>query len=722
MASVTDTQAKITLSADDQATAVLQRAAQSFEQLEQGTRKAQEGMSQFNLASVAMVATGVSAANVLEKAVGWLKNTAEEAVRAADRLEAMHNRAQVIFGTDFPRMEAGADALGLALHRSGNEVLGFETSLAAVTQGLGVSKGLSEEMSQSLTGLAVDFGKVFHIGDDQAANSLQMALEGSTRALRQYGIVMSTAALQEYAHAEGIGVKVSHMNEEQQAILRYHFLMDKTHAIQEAAAKDTGNLDDSVKHLEAAWNDLLEKLGTPLTPVIASATEGLATFFSALGGELTAIGNQIEQDKQGLKELLDMVSVGGGKKTQLFDNWSVEDWLFPKDKNAGVLSGGGLTESFTEAEKALGKNSAAVKGWAQGWKDNSEAAGTAAAKALEKIKGELDNLNQKYEQASNSLADKLGYLKEQHESKVESIKSAIESLQDSLKGLKESFKDTMDGIVHSEEDALTKASDKLTSLKQKLEDLQLRATQESRRGSVSVQTNNELERTQKELAREQASYTQHFGEMTPEQQAAVKKREGETTLDRSFDDEKAKAAKATEKFAEKQADLTDKIGKKNAEMDTENRNYEAQAKLIKNTEDALKSWHTNLVYLMEHAGEVTAKVLKNMQAQFAAVNANLASFSRLIGADKSSQAATAAPAAPVVPAPAAPYVPTGYDLANPNYNSAVSGSQSSLLARDRAGQTITINMGGVVVQSAADIDALTTAITRKLQLQSAGVN
>lgn len=53
-----DTQAKITITADDQATSVVQRAAQAFGQLDQATTKAGEGMKGFNANAALSVAAG----------------------------------------------------------------------------------------------------------------------------------------------------------------------------------------------------------------------------------------------------------------------------------------------------------------------------------------------------------------------------------------------------------------------------------------------------------------------------------------------------------------------------------------------------------------------------------------------------------------------------------------------------------------------------------------
>src|SRR5947209_915046 len=123
---MSDTEAKITITAEDKASPAVQQAAQSFQNLRgtlvdigpymDGTYKnfdalgnvipeATSAVGGFNLGNIAMIATGVSVANVLQPMVSGFKEFAMNSLEAAGTLEAVHNRATVIFGSDLPSME-----------------------------------------------------------------------------------------------------------------------------------------------------------------------------------------------------------------------------------------------------------------------------------------------------------------------------------------------------------------------------------------------------------------------------------------------------------------------------------------------------------------------------------------------------------------------------------------------------------------------------------------
>src|SRR5207247_1542720 len=99
-------------------------------------------------------------------------NFVGESARAADAMNALHNRAEVIFGHDFLLMEQRATDLGHEFGRSGTQMLDFETQLTAVGTGLGITQTAAEGMSVKMTALAVDIGKVFQESDDQALQRL----------------------------------------------------------------------------------------------------------------------------------------------------------------------------------------------------------------------------------------------------------------------------------------------------------------------------------------------------------------------------------------------------------------------------------------------------------------------------------------------------------------------------------------------------------------------
>src|SRR5437868_2406703 len=76
---------------------------------------------------------------------------AKAAVQAAAGVEQVGNRARVVFGDDFAKVEAETDKLAASVHRNSTELLDYESKLALIAQGLGIGSAQSEQMGESLT-------------------------------------------------------------------------------------------------------------------------------------------------------------------------------------------------------------------------------------------------------------------------------------------------------------------------------------------------------------------------------------------------------------------------------------------------------------------------------------------------------------------------------------------------------------------------------------------
>src|SRR5438128_2210182 len=98
-----DTQAKITITAEDQASAVVRQVADSFSQIDQGGRQAAEGIGSFNLSTVASVAAGMGLVTTVQGAARALLDFGTSALDAGAQMQTLTNRASVLFGASFPQ-------------------------------------------------------------------------------------------------------------------------------------------------------------------------------------------------------------------------------------------------------------------------------------------------------------------------------------------------------------------------------------------------------------------------------------------------------------------------------------------------------------------------------------------------------------------------------------------------------------------------------------------
>ena len=93
-------------------------------------------------------------------------------------------------------------------------------------------------MSIVLTNLAGDMASFYDVDQQTMAQALASGvLTGQTRVLRQYGIDLTQATVQEWAMKQGLDAKMQSMTQAQKAMLRYQYTLARTGAAQNDFSK-----------------------------------------------------------------------------------------------------------------------------------------------------------------------------------------------------------------------------------------------------------------------------------------------------------------------------------------------------------------------------------------------------------------------------------------------------------------------------------------------------
>lgn len=158
-------------------------------------------------------------------AFNWLK----EAVGAGGDITEINHIVKSVFGenmVDYVNTWAKnaitefGIAEGAAKHYAGVLAAMFQAS------NLGVEE--SGRMAMKMTELAGDLSAFYNIDTETAYNKIKSGLAGMVRPLRDLGIDLSVASLQEYALSQGITKSVSAMTQAEKVMLRYNYLLAQT--------------------------------------------------------------------------------------------------------------------------------------------------------------------------------------------------------------------------------------------------------------------------------------------------------------------------------------------------------------------------------------------------------------------------------------------------------------------------------------------------------------
>jgi CHAP domain len=194
------------------------------------------------------------------------------------------------FGKSSPASKAihdfgknAASSFGLSQREAEQFFLGYAGQLQKVVK----SQDDLIAKSTELTKRAVDFGSAKNIGNDEVFAKFSSALSGQVRAVREYGIDVSAAAVKQEAYTSGIAKFGTTLNEQQKTLARYNIILRDTKDIQgnfaETAA--SGSLANQLKIARAEVENSAASLGQLLIPVAIRAAKtvgGLAQEFAGL--------------------------------------------------------------------------------------------------------------------------------------------------------------------------------------------------------------------------------------------------------------------------------------------------------------------------------------------------------------------------------------------------------------------------------------------------------
>ena len=272
-----------------------------------------------------------------------------QCIKLGSDLEEVQNVVDVTFPGMSKRVDAFAQKAITSFGLSETMAKRFTGTFGAMAKAFGFNEQAAYEMSTTLTGLAGDVASFYNISQDEAYTKLKSVFTGETESLKDLGVVMTQAALDQYALANGFGKTTAKMSEAEKVALRYQFVQDKLATSAGDFARTSDSWANQVRVLQLQFDSLRATIGQGLINVLTPVIKVINTII----GKLMSLANAF-------KAFTEMIS--------------------------GKESGGGASAAGMEAVAAAADNaSEAVAG-----------TGSAAKKAAKDIKGAttgIDELN-----------------------------------------------------------------------------------------------------------------------------------------------------------------------------------------------------------------------------------------------------------------------------------------------------------------------------------------
>lgn len=180
------------------------------------------------------------------------------------------------------------DSIGLALDPEA--IMNYQSSLAAVTNSVGLIGENSVNVSKALTMLSADMSSLKNIDLKTVMTNFQSGLIGQSRALYKYGIDITNATLQTYAYNLGLSKSVSEMTQAEKMQLRILAILDQSKVAWGDQANTINSVANQYRIMKQQLSNLARVIGNLFLPIVRKVLPIINGFIIALQRLFTTLG------------------------------------------------------------------------------------------------------------------------------------------------------------------------------------------------------------------------------------------------------------------------------------------------------------------------------------------------------------------------------------------------------------------------------------------------
>ena len=217
--------------------------------------------------------------------------------------------------------------------------------IAGRFQAMGTAVGFSQKkmsgMSVELTKLSADMASFYNEDQEKIAKSMQSVFTGTTQPLRKYGIDLTQATLQEWAHKQGIDANIKSMSQAEKTMLRYQYVISQTGAAQGDFARTSNTWANQTRMLQQNF----QQLGSTIGQIAINAFK---PFVKAMNSTLVQLDKFAKSARDALGKIFGWEYEEGGGVTQNYKD-DMEDAADGANDTADA------TKKATKAQKEFNK-------------------------------------------------------------------------------------------------------------------------------------------------------------------------------------------------------------------------------------------------------------------------------------------------------------------------------------------------------------------------------
>lgn len=203
-------------------------------------------------------------------------------IELGSNVAEVQNVVDTAFGDMAWKMEQFADSAITSYGMSELAAKKTGSTYMAMARGMGIAEDAASDMAIALTGLTGDVASFYNITQEEADAKLKSVFTGETESLKELGVVMTQANLQQYALAHGMNADIAAMSQAEQVALRYAFVTDALSLASGDVVKNQNSWANQTRILSMQWQQFMAVIGQALTTVLLPAVKMLNSIVSGL--------------------------------------------------------------------------------------------------------------------------------------------------------------------------------------------------------------------------------------------------------------------------------------------------------------------------------------------------------------------------------------------------------------------------------------------------------
>ena len=218
-----------------------------------------------------------------------LLDLGQDAIQAASDLQEVQNVVDTTFGANANQIETWAKNASAQFGLTETQAKKFSSTMGAMLKSSGLAGDKIVDVSTDLAGLAADMASFYNLDFEEAFSKIRSGISGMTMPLKELGIDMSVDTMNAFALAQGLEKTFSQMNQGEQTMLRYQYLMQATADAQGDFARTSDGYANGLRQLETNLTTLKTNLGGILLEVVNPLLQGINALFEDRSGQKTVL-------------------------------------------------------------------------------------------------------------------------------------------------------------------------------------------------------------------------------------------------------------------------------------------------------------------------------------------------------------------------------------------------------------------------------------------------